>query len=114
MNFKICLDSALRHCSIDYKDFEYFHIFLNIYVLNKYAPKIKNLIRNNHKPHSNKELRKAIMLRSTLKNKGNKTKSDVDTAAYKKERNYVVALNQKPKNNCFNRLDVSKGTKPFW
>ena len=54
------------------------------------------------------------MLRSKLKNKANKTKSDVDIAAYKKQRNYVVALNQKSKYNYFNNLDVSKGVKPFW
>ena len=54
------------------------------------------------------------MLRSKLKNKTNKTKSDVDIAAYKKQRNYVVALNQKSKYNYFNNLDVSKGVKPFW
>ena len=33
---------------------------------------------------------------------------------YKKQRNYVVALNQKLKYNYLNNLDVSKGTKPFW
>ena len=55
-------------------------------VLNECTP-----IRGNHKPHLNKELRKAIMLRSRLKNKTNKTKSDVDIAAYKKQQNCVVA-----------------------
>ena len=53
------------------------------------------------------------MLWSKLKNKANKTKSDVDIAAYKKQRNYVVALNQKSKYNYFNNLDVSKGVEPF-
>ena len=54
------------------------------------------------------------MLRSKLKNKVNKTKSDMDIAAYKKQRNYVIALNQKSKCNYFNKLDVSKEIKPFW
>ena len=54
------------------------------------------------------------MLRSKLKNQTNKTKSDVDIAAYKKQQNYVVALNQKSKYNYFNNLDVNKGVKPFW
>ena len=53
------------------------------------------------------------MLRSRLKNKANKTKSDVDIAAYKKQRNYVIALNQKQKYNNFNNQDVSKGVKPI-
>ena len=77
-------------------------------------PAKKKVIRGNHKPQLNKELRKAIMLRSSLKNKANKTKSDLDIAAYKKQLNYVVALNQKSKYNYFNNLDVSKGVKPFW
>ena len=54
------------------------------------------------------------MLRPKLKNKANKTKSDVNIAAYKRERNYVVVLNQKAKYNYFNNLAVSKGLKTFW
>ena len=42
------------------------------------------------------------MLKSKLKNKANKTKSDVDIASYKKQQNYVVGLNQKSKYNYFN------------
>ena len=52
------------------------------------------------------------MLRSRLRNKAKKTKSDVDIAAYKKQWNFVVALNWKSKYNYFN--NVSKGVKPFW
>ena len=51
-------------------------------VLNMYALKKKKVVRGNHKPHLNKELRKAIMLRSRLKNKAKETESDVDIAAY--------------------------------
>ena len=36
-----------------------------------------------------------------------------DIAAYKKQRNYVVALHQKSKYNYFNNLNVSKRVKPF-
>ena len=54
------------------------------------------------------------MLRSRLKNKANKSKSDVDIVAYKKQRNYVILLNQKSKHNYFNSLDVGKRVKPFW
>ena len=96
-NFKTSLDNALRHCSTDYKHFEY--IFTS--VLNKY-------------PTKKKKKRKAIMLRSRFKNKANKIKSVVDIAAYKKHRNYVVVLNQTSKYNYFDNLDVSKGIKPFW
>ena len=54
------------------------------------------------------------MLRSRLKNKENKTKRDVVNWFYKKQRNYMVALNQKLKYNYFNNLDLSKGIKHFW
>ena len=50
------------------------------------------------------------MLRPRLKNKATKTKSDVDIAAFKKQQNYVVALNQKSKYNYFNNLEL----KLFW
>ena len=109
-NFKTSLDDALQHCSTGNKHFKY--IFTS--VLNEYAPKKKKVIRGNHKPYLNKELRKTIILKSKLKNKANKTKSNVDIVAYKKERNYVVALNQKPKYNYLHNLDVSKGVKPPW
>ena len=62
------------------------------------------MIRDNHKPHLSKELRKAIILRSR-----NKTKSNVDIATYKKQWNCMVALKQKLKYNYFNNLDASKG-----
>ena len=39
--------------------------------------------RGNHKPHINKELHKAIMKRSRLKNKANKTKMPTDISNLK-------------------------------
>ena len=48
----------------------------------------KQNIRGNRKPHINKTLRKAIMKRSQLKNKANKTKDLKDILKYKKQRNY--------------------------
>ena len=53
----------------DYSDFE--KKFIN--TLNKHAPKKIKTFRGNQKPHINKTLRKAIMKRSQLKNKANKT-----------------------------------------
>ena len=47
-----------------------------------------------HEPHVNKELRKAIMKRSRLKNKANKSKKPIDISNFKKLRNYVVNLNK--------------------
>ena len=61
--------------------------------LNKHAPMKTKIFCGNHKSHFNKTLRKAIMKRSQLKNKGNKTKDPKDILKYKKQRNYVVKLN---------------------
>ena len=47
---------------------------LPVRVLNSHAPKKVKVLRGNRKPHLNKKLRKAIMERSKLKNKANKSK----------------------------------------
>ena len=58
-------------------------------------------------------LRQAIMKRSKLKNKANKTKNHLDIRNYKKQRNIVVNLNKEAKLQYFNNYD-STNTKPFW
>ena len=72
--FKEDLSEALIDCGDSYDKFEY--IFTS--KLNKHAPKKRKWVRGNHKPYINKELRKAIMKRSRLKNKANKTKKPTD------------------------------------
>ena len=62
----------------------------------------------------NKFVRCAIMKRSKLKNKANKTKHPIDIKMYNKQRNYVVGLNKQPKNKYFNNMDYKKDTKSFW
>ena len=56
---------------------------------------LKKWVRCNNKPHTHKELRKAIMKSSRLKNKANKTKMSIDISNFKKRRNYVVNLKKK-------------------
>ena len=75
--------------------------------------KIKTF-RGNQKLHINKTLCKAIMKRSQLKNKANKTRNAIDILNYKKERNYVVKLNNQCKKDHFDRLNPEKDLKPFW
>ena len=55
-----------------------------IYVLNKHAPKKTKILRGNHKPHVSITLRLAIIKRSRLKNKFNKTQLPSDKQSYKK------------------------------
>ena len=60
-----------------------------------------------------KTLKHEIMKRSKLKNKANKTKNPSDIKNYKKQRDYVVQLNEKAKLEYFNNFDSSQGSKPF-
>ena len=84
-----------------------------ITALEKHAPKKKKWLRGNNKPHITKPLRQAIMKRSKLKNKANKTKLLIDNRNYKKQRNYVVNLNKNAKFEYFSRYGC-KDDKPFW
>ena len=53
------------------------------------------------------------MKRSQLKNKASKTRSAIDVLNYKKQRHYVVKLNNDCKNDHFDRLNLEKDSKPF-
>ena len=94
----------------DYSDFEK----KIIDTLNKHVPKKIKTFRDNQKPHINKTLHKAIMKRSQLKNKANKTLNATDILNYKKQRNYVVKLNNQCKKDHCNRVNPEKDSKPFW
>ena len=67
--FEKDLTSSLRNCNGEYKNYE--QNFIK--VLNTHAPKKVKILIGNHKPHYNKDLRKAIMKRSRLKNKANRS-----------------------------------------
>ena len=82
--------------------------------LNKHATKKTRLFPGNQKPHVNKVLRSAIMNRSRLKNKANKTHKAIDTFNYKKQRNLVVKINNDCKRKYFDKLNVKTTTKTFW
>ena len=62
--FEEDFNEALIDCDDSYDKFEIFFTSK----LNKHAPNKRKWVRGNHKPHINKELRKAIMKRSRLKN----------------------------------------------
>ena len=76
-------------------------------------PKKKRCIRGNNKPHVNKTLRQAIIKRSRLKNKANKTKDPSDIKNYKKQRNYVAHLNKEAKLEYCSKFE-SNDNKAFW
>ena len=93
--------------SVNYDDFN--QIFTS--TLNQDAPIKKKWIRCNHKPHMNKTLRKAIMLRSKLKNRANKSNDARDIKMYKQQRDLVVRLNKDSKYSYFSNLDIRKESK---
>ena len=109
-NFKNDLLSKTVDENVDYSKFE--KEFID--TLNKHAPKKTKLFRGNQKPHVNKVLRSAIMKRSRLKNKANKTRKAVDIFNYKKQRNLVVKINNECKREYFDKLNVKTTIKPFW
>ena len=83
-------------------------------MLNQQAPKKSKVFCGNQKPHLNKSLRAAIMKRSRLKNRANKSRLPVDLSKCKKQRNLVVTLNKKHKKEYFEDLNVATNSKPFW
>ena len=100
-----------QYIIFNYGDFE----FLLNNLLQKHAPLKTKFFRANNSPHMSKELRKAIMKRSRLKNVANKTKSPLDISNYKKQRNLVVSLNKKQKKALFNSINLdNKNNKSFW
>ena len=66
-DFRMDLENKLEECPKHYENFE--KTFVN--VLDAHAPRKTKVLRGNHKPHVDKNLRKAIMKRSKLKNKAN-------------------------------------------
>ena len=85
-------------------------------LLEKHAPTKTKTIRGNDKAHMNKNLRKAIMHRSKLKNIADKTNDPLDIQKYKKQRNLCVYLNKKAKRESVKAIDAKKvdNAKSFW
>ena len=88
--------------------------FLN--VLNKFAPLKKKYLRVNHSRFVSKELNKAIMQRSRLRNAYLKDKTRAARIAYKKQRNLRVSILLKSKKCYCENLDTKNITdnKKFW
>ena len=84
--------------------------------LNNHAPRKRKTIRGNQSPFTNKEISKAIMKRTELRNKFLKHKTDESRQAFVKQRNYCVSLLRKSKRNYYSNLNVKDITdnKKFW
>ena len=89
-SFKSELLSKFHHNNVTFTSLD--NNFVN--VLNQQAPKKSKAFCGNQKPHLTKLLRSAIMKRSRLKNKANKSQLPANLSTYKKQRNLVVKLNK--------------------
>ena len=109
---KTLSDKLSRLESNSYSEFE--KAFLT--VLNKQAPLKTKFIRHNNNPFMTKELRKAIMKRSQLKNTYNKNHNYENWHLYKKQRNFCLNLLRKTKRNYFKNVKIQGITdnKKFW
>ena len=85
-------------------------------VLDQHAPVKKKYARANDGPFMNRTLRKAIMIRSRLKNKYYKNRTVENWEAFRKQRNLCVKLFKTEKRNFYRNLDISQVTdnKLFW
>ena len=54
------------------------------------------------------------MIRSRLKNKGNKSKNPIDIIKFRRQRNLVTNLNKQAKLQYFEKVSVGCNSKPFW
>ena len=99
------------------KDEAYDH-FKEIFVsvVNKHAPLKTKFIRGNHAPFMNKELSKAIMYRSKLRNIHNKKKTKETWEAFKRQQNKCVSIKHRNIRNHFKDLAKKHGAngKMFW
>ena len=78
-------------------------------ILEKKAPLKERYVRYNQVKFMNKNLQKAIMNRSRLLNK--KEKTEPTRSAYKRQRNFCVKLSRKTKKEFHNNLNVKYLTK---
>ena len=85
-------------------------------VLDRHTPLKRKMIRGNQKPFMTKQLSKAIMNRSKLKNRYIKWPSRENFLDYKKAKNTCNHLNKFAKKSYFDKV-TSKGfvsNKAFW
>ena len=95
-----------------------FQSFLNAFLgaFNSQVPIKQKYIRAHQAPFMNKELNKAVMDRSRLRNKYLINRTEENKRAYSKQRNYVVSFVRKSKREYYNNLDIKKilDNKKFW
>ena len=104
----------------DYKRFdnEKFRENLITYLksIDKMTPVKQKHIRGNQSPFMNKDIHKAVITRTRLRNRFLKEPTQMKRLAYKKQRNYCVSLMRQNKKQYYGSLNVNHITdnKNFW
>ena len=113
--FRAELLKELSEYNIDASQFELFRT-ISLGLLIKLAPAKQNTLKNNQSSFITKEMRKAIMTHSTLRNKILKTKFQECKQTLSKQRNLGIAMVRKEKTNYFNNLNEKniRDNKQFW
>ena len=85
-------------------------------MLNKHAPLKQWIIWENNKQHFNKDLRKAVIHRATLKKRMQKSGKAEDYEKYKKQWNLFVKMNRKAKFDFYSSIEPRSidTDKKFW
>ena len=83
-------------------------------IFNKYAPIKRKYVRANEAPFMTKELHKAIMKRSRLRNKFLKDRTENNQKNFKHQRNFCKKLLRTTKKSCYSNLNIKtlQITKP--
>ena len=76
----------------------------------------QRIVRGNDKPHVKAEMRRAIMKRTRLKKRANKTGKKEDLKKYKQQRNLIVNMNRNAKRDFYNSVNVNTidNDRKFW
>ena len=98
-----CLLENPHACS-NYSEFQ--NLFLRVF--NIHAPSKVKYVRANEVPYMTKTLRKAIMTRSRLENKYQKTKSLEHKENFKKHKNYCNRLYKRERKKYYESLNLRK------
>ena len=109
------LDSELLKIDLNIADLlEFTEIFLSI--LDKHAPKKRKFIPANDYNFVTKNLRKAIMKRSKLRNKYLRERTNEAKSLYSKQRNVCVSDLRKNKEDYFENLNnkIVTDNRKFW
>ena len=89
---------------------------ISLETLNKHAPYKKKHARGNQMPFFNKDLSKAIMTRTKLRNIFLQNRSEENKIRYAKQMNFCVSLLRKTKNRYYENLNQKSvvDNKLFW